>query len=294
VSYPRYIAPTTLDEAVRILTAEPDARAIAGGTDLLPRLRAGAVAPDLLVDLRRLPLREIVASPDALHIGACATHTQVAASAAIRSAFPALAEACRAVGGPPVRNRGTIGGNLANASPAADTAPPLLAYDAQVVIAGVQGEHVLPLSEFFTGPGRTALAQGELLVDVRLPWPSARTAAAYLKLGRRQAMAVAVVGVAARLTVTADGRVEVARLALGSAAPVPLRAVAAEALLLGRRLPADPDFREAALAAAAACAPISDLRAGAAYRRRMVEVLARRALVQVCQALAGDAGHVIR
>jgi CO/xanthine dehydrogenase FAD-binding subunit len=289
--HPRYTAPATLHEAVTILAAEPGARPIAGGTDLLPRLRAGVVAPDLLVDLRRLPLREVTAGPDALRIGACATHALLAASETVRGAFPALAQACRSVGGPPIRNRGTIGGNLANASPAADSAPPLLAYDAQMVIAGIGGERVVPLEGFFLGPGCTALAPGELITEIRLPWPGPRTAAVSLKLGRRRAMAVAVAGVAVRLTLAGAGEVAVARIALGSVAPVPLRATAAEGLLADLPISACCDFSAAAQAAAAACAPISDLRAGAAHRRRMVEVLTRRALAHAAGALAGGAGH---
>jgi carbon-monoxide dehydrogenase medium subunit len=277
---------------VALLAAEPGARPIAGGTDLLPRLRAGAVVSRLLVDLRRLPLRAIVAMPDELRIGACATHAQIAGSEAVCGAFPGLAAACRAVGGQPTRNRGTIGGNLANASPAADTAPPLLAYDAQVLIAGIQGLHTVALGEFFFGPGRAALAPGELLVDIRLPWPGDRTAAVYLKMGCRQAMTVAVVSVAARLTLAEDGRIRVARLALGSVAPVPLRVVAAEELLLGQTFCAGLDLARVAREAGAACSPITDVRASADYRRRMVEVLARRALMQVCQLLAEGATNV--
>jgi CO/xanthine dehydrogenase FAD-binding subunit len=289
--YPCYAAPATLNEAVNLLAAEPSARPIAGGTDLLPRLRAGVIAPALLVDLRRLPLREIAATPGALRIGASATHAQLAASDALRGAFPALSAACRVVGGPPVRSRGTVGGNLANASPAADTAPPLLAYDARVVVAGIEGERIFPLRDFFLAPGRTTLAPGDILTEIRLPWPAPRTAAVYLKLGRRQAMAVAVVGVAVRLTLSAAGVVTSARIALGSVAPVPLRAIAAEELLVGRDISGDADLSVAAQLAAAACSPISDLRAAADYRRRMVEVFTRRALQQAAGALAGGAGR---
>jgi carbon-monoxide dehydrogenase medium subunit len=291
MKYPRYAAPATLHEAVTLLAAEPEARPIAGGTDLLPRLRAGVLAPELLVDLRLLPLTEIAAAPDCLRIGACVTHAGLAASDVLRDSFPALAQACRTVGGPPIRSRGTVGGNLANASPAADAAPPLLAFDAQVVIASIRGERILPLNDFFLGPGRTALAPGDILTEIRLPWPGPRTAAVYLKLGRRQAMAVAVASVAVRLTLSEAGEVTAARVALGSVAPVPLRALAAEALLSGRPVSDGVGFSRVAQAAAAACAPISDLRASAAYRKRMIEVLTRRALLRAGSALAKGAGH---
>lgn len=284
---PDYLAPATLDEALERLRQAGDAACLAaGGTDLLPQLRRGAIQPSLVIDLRRLPLATIRQEADGVEIGACATHAAVAASPLIRQGFPALAEACRTVGGPPVRNRGTLGGNLANASPAADAAPPLLAYDAEVVLARQGAERTLPLAELFTGPGQTALAADEMLIALRLPLPPENTGAAFIKLGKRQAMAIAVASVAARLTLAADGRIREARLALGSVAPVPLRALRAETHLQGHG-PTVSLIGEAAELARPEASPISDVRASAGYRSRMVEVLARRALTAAWQAAQG-------
>lgn len=287
MNHPDYCAPDTLEEALARLGADPArARAIAGGTDLLVQMRAGSAAPALLVDLRRLPLSGITREGDVVVIGAGTTHTQIIESPLIAQHFPALAAACRSIGGPPVRNRGTLGGNLATASPAADSAPPLLAYDAVVELAEQGGRRSVPLAQFFVGYRRTALQPGEILTAVRLPVPPPRTAAVFTKLGRRNAMAIAVVSVAIRLSLDEAGQVSVARIALGSVAPVPLRALAAEALLAGQP-PGKALFSKAAHAAREAASPITDLRASAEYRARMVEVLTARTLVTAHAALIG-------
>lgn len=287
MNYPEYIAPTTLDEALECLAASDSARIAAGGTDLVPQMRRSDAVPALLIDVRRLPLDAVEQQGDNVVIGARLTHTQLTRSDVLARHFPALLAACRSIGGPPVRNRGTLGGNLANASPAADTAPPLLAYDALITLVSQRGQRTLPLADFFTGPGATVLAPDELILSVRVPLPPPRTAAVFLKLGKRRAMAIAVASVAARLTVDAGGRVTVARIALGSVGPTPLRAVRAEAVLQGARLDEEV-VASAARQARDQASPISDIRASADYRRRLVEVLTRRALMAAWQQLGGN------
>jgi carbon-monoxide dehydrogenase medium subunit len=276
--HPDYSAPATVEELLSALRQSAgEAKLVAGGTDLIPRMRSGQQAPKTLIDLRRLPLRYVEEDGNETRLGALATHTQLSQSRQLKSRYPALVSACQQVGAPPVRNRGTLGGNLANASPAADTAPPLLVYDAQVCLAGLDGDRWMNLEDFFLGPGQTALQSNEFVREIRIPMPPARTAAHFIKLGKRQAMAIAVVGVAVRLSLDETGIVSQARIALGSVAPTPRRAAAAEAVLQSNRLGIDT-IRDAARAAREAASPISDLRASAEYRRQMVEVLVGRAL----------------
>lgn len=280
---PEYLAPPTLEEAVQRLCADPQAAIIAGGTDLIPELRLGKRRPPLLVDLRRLPLDGIEAVEGRLRLGAGLTHARLCAAPQVQRCLPMLAAACAEIGGPPVRSRATLGGNLCTASPAADTIPPLLAYDAEVELFGPAGARRLPLEQFLLGPRRTALEVGEILTAVSVPLPPERSAGRFIKLGKRNAMAIAVVSVAARLDLDDRGAVRAARVALGSVAPTPIRA-AAEAALVGGR-PSPDLFVSAGALAAQSAAPISDVRAAADYRRRMVAVLTRRALAAAWRSL---------
>jgi CO/xanthine dehydrogenase FAD-binding subunit len=273
-----YVAPDSLDELLSVLHQHGgDAKVIAGGTDVIPQMRAGKLTPRILVDPRRLSLSKIAQIDHGIQIGASITHTQVIGSAQLKNDFPALVDACQQVGGPPVRNRGTLAGNLANASPAADSALPLLAYDAQVVISHLDGQREIPLDRFFIGPGQSVLSTGEFIQSIYIPKTRPLTSAVFLKLGNRLAMAIAVASIAIRLSFSEAGQITEARLALGSVAPAPFRAYQAEALLLSN--PLDGLLIEhAAQAARAAADPISDLRASAEYRSQMVEVLTRRAI----------------
>jgi carbon-monoxide dehydrogenase medium subunit len=284
---PDYLAPTELNEALEILAEKKQGtHIIAGGTDLVPRMRSRVVEPSLLVDLRLLALDGIGLSADGIHIGARATHTDILESELLAKHCPALCEAASDIAGPPIRNRGTVGGNLVNASPAADLAPPLMIYDARVILASAGAEREVPLEGFFTGPGQTVLTADEILTEIRIPSQPEKTAAKFIKLAKRKAMAVAVVGVAARLTLDADGKISPARIALGSVAPTPLRAVQAERVLQGQA-PGIEIFREAAYIAMSECAPITDIRASSEYRRKMVGVLTRRSLEAAWQQLDG-------
>ena len=275
-----YFRPRTLDEALRHLAAAPGCQVLAGGTDVFPA-RAGAE-----VWLRRdqRPLLDIsgVAGLDGLaesatqwRIGALVTWAQLRA-APLPAAFAGLCEAARQVGGAQVQNRGTVLGNLCNASPAADGVPPLLTLDASVELAGPQGRRVLPLADFLLGNRRTALAPGELAVALRLPQPPAGARAGFLKLGARSHLVISIAMAAAMLVVEA-GQVRQARLAVGACSAVAQRLPLAEAALLGG--PADPArLRPEHLAG---LAPIDDVRATAGYRRDAALVLLRRLVEQL-------------
>jgi carbon-monoxide dehydrogenase medium subunit len=234
-------------------------------------------SPDLLIDLRLLSLDTIASHASGMHLGAGVTLSQILADGGLASKFPALVEACREFAGPPIRNRGTLGGNLVNASPAADLVPPLLAYDANVVLASSSAVRVLPLTEFFTGPGQTVMETDEILTEVRLPIMPPRTAARFIKLGQRCSMAISIVNLTTRLTLDKTSRVSDARIVLGAVAPTPIHAVEAEAILIGQQL-SDDLLELAASQASREASPITDVRASKDYRLKMTEVLVRRAL----------------
>jgi len=274
-----YTAPATLEDASHIKKQRgAEARVIAGGTDLILRMRENVLSPALLIDLRRIAMDSITLTTDEMRLGAFVTQSQILASADIARLFPALCEACRGFAGPPIRNRGTVGGNIVNASPAADLAPPLMAYDASIVLTSVAGDRVLPLVEFFTGPGQTLMEPDEILSEIRLPLMPEGTAATFIKLGQRRSMAIALVNLTTRLTLDGTGAVSDARIVLGAVAPTPIRALAAEGMLTGKLL-SDELFERAASMARKAISPISDVRASMAYREQMTEVLVRRALL---------------
>jgi len=274
-----YIAPATLEDALHIKKQRgAEARVIAGGTDLILRMRDKVLSPEVLIDLRRIAMDSITLATDEMHIGAFVTLSQILASADIARLFPALCEACREFAGPPIRNRGTVGGNIVNASPAADLPPPLMAYDASIVLTSGAGDRVLPLVEFFTGPGQTVMERDEIVTGFRLPLMPAGTAATFIKLGQRRSMAISLVNLATRLTLDGTGAVNDARIVLGAVAPTPIRALAAEGMLTGEPL-SEELLERAASEARKEIAAISDVRASRAYREQMTEVLVRRALL---------------
>jgi CO/xanthine dehydrogenase FAD-binding subunit len=266
-----FAAPETLAEAVAGLAA--GGVAIAGGPALVVAARGGRRAlPEALVSLHRVDeLRGLfVRDDDSLVLGALTTHADLERSEPVRRRWAALADAATLVGSPATRHVATIGGNLANASPAMELGSPLLVHEAQIELNG--GERTLPVGELLRGPGETALRKDELITRVIVPDPGA---SAYVRLEYRRAMEIAVVGAAARLTLDAEGRIENARVALTAVAPTCLRAAATEEALRGSTPAA---FREAAALAAEAAAPISDVRASERYRRAQIPVVVRRAL----------------
>lgn len=271
-----YHAPGTPEEVVALLARSPGARVIAGGTDLLVKMKQGLVAPPALVSLKRLDgLKRIAPEPGGLFIGARVTLNELINSDLIRGKYASIAGAAAQMANNQVRHTGTLGGNLANAVPSADLPPILIALGARAVVLGPDGERRFPLEELFTGPGRTRLAEGEILTGVTVP-EQETTGSTYLKFGLRRSGALAVVGVA--VAVTMEGPVvKEARIVLGAVAPVPMRARAAEETVRGREF--DRSLaEEAGVAAAAESRPISDIRGSAEYRRDLVRVFTRRAL----------------
>jgi len=277
-----YHAPTNLDEAISLLQRHGEsARPLAGGTDLVVQMKESATKfplPSHIVSLLRVPeLRGIEFSDsEGLRIGAGATMTEVAESPVLRERYTAIAEGAALVGSIQTMNMATVGGNLCNAAPSADIAPPLIVFDAEAVIVGPSGRRSLPLEEYFLGPGKTALGPHELLAEVRVPVPLAGTGSAYARHTPRKQMDIAVVGVAVALTL-ASGRIERARVALGAVAPMPVRAGRAEAQLEGEPL-SDECLARATDAAVEECSPISDVRGSAEFRRHIVRVTTERML----------------
>jgi carbon-monoxide dehydrogenase medium subunit len=274
-----YHRPASVEEACRILAAEPSAAILAGGTDLMVHLRQAwrGKRPPAVVNVKRLPgLAAIEVTEARVRLGALATLTALIEHPVIRSEYPVLPFTARYMGSPAIRNLATVGGNLCNASPAADLPPVLLALDAEVEIAGPSGTRRVPLARFFQGPGQTRLGPGELLTGVEFPRRQPPWPIRYERLDVRRAMDIAIVGAA--LSIHRDGaRVREARVALGAVGPTPLRVPDAEALLASHGL-TDAAITRAAELGMAAARPISDVRASAEYRREMIGTLIRRGL----------------
>ena len=267
-----FFEPTTLAEASRLFTAE-HAQLLAGGTDLVIGMKALTETPQSVISLQKIAgLAGITRDGDGVSIGAMTKVRDIELSDEIQNGYTALAEGAAEIGSIQIRNLATIGGNIAHASPAADTVAALLALDAQVDIASADGERSVPIDTFFTGPGQTVLRAGELITRFRLPNPA--SGSHYIKHKIREVMDLAFIGVASAVEV-ANGTITGARIGLAAVAPTPIRAREAEALLAGKSL-TDALLAEAGEAAAAACSPISDLRCSAEHRREMVDVLTRR------------------
>lgn len=271
-----YFDPKTVRQATRLLEKyQGNAHVLAGGTDLFLRMRHRAVMPEVIIDIKRINALSGVRYSGAkgLRIGAAATHADVLAHTSVRRHYGALAEAASWVGSRQTRHRGTVAGNLCNASPAADTAPALLAYRATVKIVGPQGEREIALDDFFQGPGRTALAPTEMVAEILVPPPQDKRGWGFL---RRTRTAIDIALVSSCAVITAENGVcsEVG-ISLGAVAPTPLRATQAEGVVRGQ--PASVALAEAAgRTAAAECHPISDVRCSGDYRKSMVEVLTQR------------------
>ncbi len=285
-----YHRPSTLADTWRLLEATPDARLIAGGTDLMVQLRAGTKQPDTLVSLRNIPdlrgihIGEGKGKGEEVSIGALTPVETLLHHEELGAIYPALREATKVFASVQIRNAATLGGNLCNASPVADLAPPLLVYDARVVLASPKGEREVPIADFFVGPGQTCLQGGEVLTTLRIPRPSAATRSRFSKK-HRVAMDLALVSVAVALEL--DGhRCTRARVAAGAVAPRPIRLEAVEALLEGHELSAE-QVDKARTCAAASVSPISDLRASASYRRTITGVLLQRSIEELLKEETG-------
>lgn len=272
-----YFSPGELEEATRILADYgPEGRALAGGTDLLIRLKRRQWQVRGVVSLKRIATLRHLSLNGELRLGARVTLNDLIRSPLILEHFPVLAETAGTMAGVQVRSLATVGGNICNASPAADMAPPLIALDARVVIVGRDGERVIPLDEFFIGPGKSVLTPGELVRELAVPHDDS-TRVAYTKLEHREAMDIAIAGVGVSIKTEAQYCRDV-RIVLGAVAPTPLRARQAEDFLRGSEL-TEENIREAARIAAREAKPIDDVRGSAWYRREMVEVLTRRILM---------------
>jgi carbon-monoxide dehydrogenase medium subunit len=284
-----YFVPDSLSEALDILRLNPGALVLAGGTDLLVQAKERNRPIQALMSLRRIPGLDAVTQNGMLSIGATCTASKVAVNPQICQDYTAVAVGAGLIGSVQIRNAATIGGNICNASPSADTAPGLLALDARAVLAGVGGERTLALEDFFQGPGKTALQPGELLVRLELPRPLERSGSFYLRHTPRAWMDLAFVGAAAAVKLGEKGEILSVRIALGAVAPVPMRAFRAEERLTGCQ-PDETLLAEVASLAAAETRPIDDLRASADYRRHITAVLTRRAIEQaIANAKTGQA-----
>jgi carbon-monoxide dehydrogenase medium subunit len=276
-----YAAPKSLQEAINLLaTANGEGRPLAGGTDLIAQMKENRKNPRLIVDMKKIPeLNLLSCDPQqGLRIGAAVSCMRINTFAPVREQYPALAEACALIGSVQIQNRAALGGNFCNAAPSADAVPPVLSYGGKVTIAGPNGRRELPAENFFVGPGQTVLGKGELLVEITIPLPPARSGAAYLRFIPREEMDIAVAGVGSFVQLSADRtRCEQARITLAAVAPTPVRAYEAEAFLVGKTLDHATLIHAGELAATAA-KPISDVRGSAAYRIELIKVLTRRTL----------------
>jgi CO/xanthine dehydrogenase FAD-binding subunit len=272
-----YEAPRSVADAVNLLRADPNARILAGGTDLLVQYRMGLRQPSAFIDVKRIPeLVGMELTPAGLRLGAATPAAVICEHREVGRLWPGLVEAVHLIGSTQIQGRGTVGGNLCNASPAADTTCALMVNRAQCVIAGPRGERRVPAEEFCVAPGRTVLEPGELLVAITIPRPAGRTADAYLRLIPRSEMDIAVVGAAVSVSLDTDGICTAARVAIAAVAPTALLVPEAAQALVGTRLDA-PALARAAEASRHAARPIDDKRGTAAYRRTVAGVLTRRA-----------------
>ena len=276
-----YSAAATLDEAVRLLAERGDrAKVLTGGTDLIVQLREGLREADLVVDVKKIPqLMELSYSPKTgLRLGAAVPCHRLYEHPEIAAAYPGLADAAKIIGGWQIQSRASIGGNLCNSSPAADSIPILIAYNATCRIAGSNGESIVPVAEFCVSPGRNVLTRGELLVSLDFQPSPIGTGGAYLRFIPRNEMDIAVVGVGSWVKLSENGNtIDEARIGLGAVAPTPLFAEEASSWLRGRPA-SDDSYAQAGELAKRIAKPIDDKRGPAEYRTHLVGVLTKRTL----------------
>jgi carbon-monoxide dehydrogenase medium subunit len=274
----RYEAPTTSKEAAKLMAkAKGKAFVLAGGTDLLVRMKSGAVTPELIVDIKRIPATQtITRTPSGFRVGAGVSGATMAKNAALKKAWPGVVEATNLIGSDQIQGRCTMAGNLCNASPAADSVPALVAASAKVAVVGPKGRRSLAVEKVVTGPGKTSLAKGEFIEAINLPKPPPRSGDAYLRFIPRTEMDIAVCSAGVSLTLGAKGVVSKARVTLGAVAPTVLLVVEAAKAIIGSKLD-DDALAKLAAACEAACKPIDDMRGTIEFRTEVAGVLARRA-----------------
>jgi carbon-monoxide dehydrogenase medium subunit len=273
-----YAAPTTVDEARTLLADNPGSRVFAGATDVVPQMRSGRPEPSVLIDLKRID-RLMSVTHDNGHwtIGAAMPTSALTSNGEFSSVFPGISEGAGWIGSDQIQNRSSLGGNLCNGSPAADSVPAMIASEARAVIAGTDGERTIPVADVVTGPGQLSLADGEFVVEFEIDDPPANTGDAYIRMTPRTEMDIAIVGAAVRVTMDGDTCTD-ARVVLGAVAPTAVRVPDAEAALIGSSLD-EAALAEVAAAASAAANPINDKRGTIEYRVQVAGVLAKRAAV---------------
>lgn len=275
-----YVAPATLEDAVTVLAEHNGkARPLAGGTDLIDHVRTERLAPDVLVDVKQIAELNILEAGSAgLRLGAAVPCYRIISCEAVQTGYTALVDSCSIIGGVQIQSRASVGGNLCNSGPAADSTPALIALDAVCRIAGPEGEREVPVHEFCTAPGQNVLREGELLVELRMPVRPARSGSHYRRFIPRNEMDIAVVGVGASVTLDDAGQtILAARIGLGAVAPIPLLAEEAARRLVGRPV-GDEVFAQAAAACRELTSPIDDMRGTVDFRRHVTGVLVERVL----------------
>jgi len=273
----RYESPESIESAVALLANGVGTRILAGGTDLLVQLRAGLIEPELVVDIKNIrATREITAEGDGYRVGAAVSGAELGEHKDLKRAWPGVVEAVELIGSTQIQGRASMGGNLCNASPAADSVPALIAAGALCTVAGPGGQREVPVEEICTGPGQTSLGKGEFVVSLFLPRRAPRSGDAYLRFIPRTEMDIAVVGAGVNLSLDETGVCSAARVALGAVAPTAMLVPEAGAALVGTRL-GEADLQAMAAAASAACKPIDDKRGTVEYRVKVAGVIARRA-----------------
>jgi carbon-monoxide dehydrogenase medium subunit len=286
-----YHAPTTIAEALDQISQYGDkSKVIAGGTDLLVSMKQREIVPEHLISLKEIDALKGITydETEGLKIGALTTIGDIERAEVVREKFRPLWDAVKVMAAQQVRNLGTIGGNLCSAAPSADTAPPLMALGASLKLTRVINEREVPVEDFFKGPGESVLKPEEILTEIRIPNLPDNSGGAYIKLMRRNAMDLALVGVAAFLRL--DGKTcKVARIALGAVAPTPMRAQTAEAVITHKDIDKG-QVEEAAKKASQEAKPIDDIRASKAYRTEMIKVLTKRAINMTCERI-NEMGH---
>jgi CO/xanthine dehydrogenase FAD-binding subunit len=274
-----YDAPTTLDQAVSLLkTHGENARPFCGGTDILIQLRAGVRRTEHLVDIKKIKELQTLSfdAKNGLRLGAAVSCIDISENDLMRRYYPGLTEAAHLIGSLQIQNRASVGGNLCNGSPAADTTPALIALGARAKIAGPDGSREVPVESFVVSPGRTVLKPGELLVELLIPPPAPHSSDAYLRFIPRNEMDIAVVGVGASVTLDGD-KIKAARIGLGAVAATPLLGSKAAESIVGKKLD-DATLEAAGRAASEVCKPIDDMRGTIDFRVHVTGVLTRRAL----------------
>ncbi len=280
-----YHSPATLDEAVALLGQNGDAKILAGGQSLIPAMRFRLALPEILIDINGIAgLDGIAEAGDKLVIGGLTRESALEVSDLVQQKYPLLADTARVIADPLVRNLATVGGNLAHADPANDHPATMLAYDAEVVARGPNGERVIAIDEFFTGLFETSLGSNEILTEVRIPQPSAGSGGAYVKLERKVGD-YAISAIAVQLTLDGDA-VSAARIGLTNVSPVPIRSPGAEQALIGSS-PTDEVLEATGQAAAAECDPSADLRGSVEYKRDLTRVLTKRAVARAVERAKG-------